>query len=103
MMVTNGHALSLMIRGFLLDFEIDFNHAAIAATEQTTQLDFNTANFAAEVGQARTFGFLKDIEYLQKIIWHWAVAWIMLSYLMRILWSIKMAYAIPMNLSAIKC
>ena len=44
----------------------DFNHAAIAATEQTTQLDFNTANFAAEVGQARTFGFLKDIEYLQK-------------------------------------
>ncbi|OOR85446.1 UDP-3-O-acyl-N-acetylglucosamine deacetylase [Moraxella canis] len=52
--------------GFLMDFEIDFNHAAIAATEQTTQLDFNTANFALEVGQARTFGFLKDIEYLQK-------------------------------------
>lgn len=52
--------------GFLLDFEIDFNHAAIAATEQTTQLDFNTANFAVEVGRARTFGFLKDIEYLQK-------------------------------------
>lgn len=52
--------------GFLLDFEIDFNHAAIAATEQTTQLNFNTANFAVEVGRARTFGFLKDIEYLQK-------------------------------------
>ncbi|WP_294033222.1 UDP-3-O-acyl-N-acetylglucosamine deacetylase [uncultured Moraxella sp.] len=52
--------------GFLMDFEIDFNHAAIAATEQTTQLDFNTANFAVEVGQARTFGFLKDLEYLQK-------------------------------------
>lgn len=51
--------------GFLMDFEIDFNHAAIAATEQTTRLDFNTANFAIEVGQARTFGFLKDIEYLQ--------------------------------------
>ena len=51
--------------GFLMDFEIDFNYAAIAATEQTTRLDFNTANFAIEVGQARTFGFLKDIEYLQ--------------------------------------
>ncbi len=51
--------------GFLMDFEIDFNHAAIAVTEQTTRLDFNTANFAIEVGQARTFGFLKDIEYLQ--------------------------------------
>lgn len=52
--------------GFLMDFEIDFAHAAIAATEQSTRLDFNTANFAIEVGQARTFGFLKDLEYLQK-------------------------------------
>ncbi|MFB6348207.1 UDP-3-O-acyl-N-acetylglucosamine deacetylase [Moraxella sp. ZJ142] len=52
--------------GFLMDFEIDFNHAAIAATCQTTRLDFNTANFATEVGQARTFGFLKDLEYLKK-------------------------------------
>ncbi|USZ14251.1 UDP-3-O-acyl-N-acetylglucosamine deacetylase [Moraxella sp. FZFQ2102] len=52
--------------GFLMDFEIDFSHAAIAATEQSTRLDFNTANFAIEVGQARTFGFLKDLEYLQK-------------------------------------
>ena len=52
--------------GFLMHFEIDFNHAAIAATEQTTELDFNTANFAREVGQARTFGFLKDLEYLRQ-------------------------------------
>lgn len=52
--------------GFLMDFEIDFNHAAIKATEQTTSLDFNTANFAHEVGQARTFGFLKDLEMLKK-------------------------------------
>lgn len=52
--------------GFLMDFEIDFSHAAIAATQQTTTLDFNTANFAVEVGQARTFGFLKDLEYLRK-------------------------------------
>lgn len=51
--------------GFLMDFEIDFNHAAIKATDQTITLDFNTANFAKEVGQARTFGFLKDLQALR--------------------------------------
>lgn len=51
--------------GFLMDFEIDFNHEAIKATDQKARLDFNTANFAKEVGQARTFGFLKDLEYLR--------------------------------------
>ncbi|MDO4441537.1 MAG: UDP-3-O-acyl-N-acetylglucosamine deacetylase [Moraxella sp.] len=51
--------------GFLMDFEIDFNHEAIKATDQKTRLDFNTANFAQEVGRARTFGFLKDLEYLR--------------------------------------
>lgn len=52
--------------GFLMDFEIDFNHEAIKSTDQKTTLDFNTANFAREVGQARTFGFLKDLEYLRE-------------------------------------
>lgn len=50
--------------GFLMDFEIDFNHVAIKATEQKTTLDFNTANFAKEVGHARTFGFLGDLQAL---------------------------------------
>lgn len=52
--------------GFFMEFEIDFDHQAIKATEQKTTLDFNTANFAKEVGQARTFGFLKDLEELHK-------------------------------------
>ncbi|MDO4699430.1 MAG: UDP-3-O-acyl-N-acetylglucosamine deacetylase [Moraxella sp.] len=50
--------------GFLMDFEIDFNHVAIKATDQKTTLDFNTANFAKEVGRARTFGFLGDLQAL---------------------------------------
>lgn len=50
--------------GFLMDFEIDFNHAAIKATDQKTTLNFNTANFAKEVGRARTFGFLGDLQAL---------------------------------------
>lgn len=52
--------------GFLMKFEIDFDHPAIQATNQTTTLDFNTENFIREVGQARTFGFLKDLEYLRQ-------------------------------------
>ncbi|UNU73874.1 UDP-3-O-acyl-N-acetylglucosamine deacetylase [Moraxella nasovis] len=52
--------------GFLMDFEIDFAHVAIAATDQKTTLDFGTANFAKEVGRARTFGFLKDLEYMHQ-------------------------------------
>ncbi|WII95651.1 UDP-3-O-acyl-N-acetylglucosamine deacetylase [Moraxella haemolytica] len=52
-------------KGFLMDFEIDFDHKAIKATNQKISLDFNTANFAQEIGRARTFGFLKDLEYLR--------------------------------------
>lgn len=52
--------------GFLMKFEIDFEHPAIKATEQTAELNFNTANFIREVGQARTFGFLKDLAYLRE-------------------------------------
>ena len=58
--------LSAYSQGFLMDFEIDFTHVAILNTDQTTVLDFNTANFAREVGQARTFGFLKDLQKLRE-------------------------------------
>lgn len=52
--------------GFLMDFEIDFEHIAIKQTPQTATLDFNTTNFIHQIGQARTFGFLKDLEYLRQ-------------------------------------
>lgn len=52
--------------GFLMSFEIDFDHQAIKATPQTFSLDFSSQSFASEVARARTFGFLKDLEYLQK-------------------------------------
>ncbi|WP_323841664.1 MULTISPECIES: UDP-3-O-acyl-N-acetylglucosamine deacetylase [unclassified Moraxella] len=52
--------------GFLMDFEIDFDHDAIKATDQKASLDFNTANFVHEISCARTFGFLKDLECLRE-------------------------------------
>ncbi len=51
--------------GFRMDFEIEFNHPAIAAEQQRLQFDFSSQSFVRDISRARTFGFMKDIEYLQ--------------------------------------
>lgn len=51
--------------GFRLDFTIDFNHPAISNSVKNFHLDFSTQAFIQQVSRARTFGFMKDIEYLQ--------------------------------------
>ncbi len=45
------------------DFRIKFDHPVIA--EQSASCEFSTQNFIEEVARARTFGFAKDIQYLQ--------------------------------------
>ncbi len=45
------------------DFEIDFNHPAIGY--QSFSFDFTLANYLEEIARARTFGFARDIQYLQ--------------------------------------
>ena len=45
------------------DFRIKFDHPVIA--EQEEHFDFSTKNFVEEIARARTFGFAKDIQYLQ--------------------------------------
>ncbi len=52
-------------KGFLMSFEISFGHKAIAATPQHFELEFSSSSFAKEVSRARTFGFLKDLEYMR--------------------------------------
>ena len=52
--------------GFRIDFAIDFNHPAIADTGQQVSMDFSSGAFIKEISRARTFGFMKDIEYLRK-------------------------------------
>lgn len=52
--------------GFLMHFTIDFHHKAIRQTPQTFDFALSSAGFASEVAKARTFGFLKDLDYLQK-------------------------------------
>ncbi|HBL95833.1 MAG TPA: UDP-3-O-[3-hydroxymyristoyl] N-acetylglucosamine deacetylase, partial [Psychrobacter sp.] len=52
--------------GFELNFEIDFDHPAIDRNFQHAQLQFSTQNFIEQLSEARTFGFLRDIEQLRQ-------------------------------------
>ncbi|WP_309499196.1 UDP-3-O-acyl-N-acetylglucosamine deacetylase [Sulfurovum sp.] len=45
------------------DFRIKFDHPVIG--EQSESFAFSTKNFIEEIARARTFGFAKDIQYLQ--------------------------------------
>lgn len=51
-------------QGLRLTLTIDFPHPAIG--RQKLDLDINETSFQREVASARTFGFLKDVEALQK-------------------------------------
>lgn len=52
--------------GFRIDFAIDFDHPAIADTNQVVSMDFSSQNFIKDISRARTFGFMKDIEMLRQ-------------------------------------
>ena len=51
--------------GFQLNFTIDFDHPAFAKEHQSASIDFSTESFVYEVSEARTFGFMRDLEYLK--------------------------------------
>jgi UDP-3-O-[3-hydroxymyristoyl] N-acetylglucosamine deacetylase len=51
--------------GFKVSFTIDFDHPLFDAENQVASLDFSTTSFVKEVSRARTFGFMRDIEYLR--------------------------------------
>lgn len=51
--------------GFKVSFEIDFDHPVLKRSVQKACLDFSSTTYVKEVSRARTFGFLKDIEYMR--------------------------------------
>lgn len=51
--------------GFKLCFTIDFDHPAFAEEHRYAEVDFSTTSYVKEVSRARTFGFMRDIEYLR--------------------------------------
>lgn len=50
--------------GFKVDFEIDFDHPVIRQTRQRMVMEFSSASYIDEVSRARTFGFLKELEFM---------------------------------------
>jgi UDP-3-O-[3-hydroxymyristoyl] N-acetylglucosamine deacetylase len=51
--------------GFKVTFEIDFDHPAFHNRTQSASVDFSSTSFVKEVSRARTFGFMRDIEFLR--------------------------------------
>jgi UDP-3-O-[3-hydroxymyristoyl] N-acetylglucosamine deacetylase len=58
-------ATFLPFEGFKVGFEIDFDHPAFHGRTQSACVDFSSTSFVKEVSRARTFGFMRDIEYLR--------------------------------------
>ncbi|MBS0375466.1 MAG: UDP-3-O-acyl-N-acetylglucosamine deacetylase [Proteobacteria bacterium] len=51
--------------GFKVNFEIEFDHPIFRRHSQKASMDFSTTSFLREVSRARTFGFMRDLEYLR--------------------------------------
>ncbi|RRN00484.1 UDP-3-O-acyl-N-acetylglucosamine deacetylase [Bibersteinia trehalosi] len=54
-------------KGLKLDFTIDFTHPMITSEVRNYKMEFSTQNFIQNLSRARTFTFMRDVEYLQSI------------------------------------
>lgn len=52
--------------GFKLTFTVEFDHPAIPTSMSNVTMDFSTAAYIKEVSRARTFGFMRDLEYMRE-------------------------------------
>lgn len=52
--------------GFRVQFTIEFDHPVIRSHSCRADLDFSTTSYLKEVARARTFGFMRDIEFLRQ-------------------------------------
>lgn len=50
--------------GLRIDYTIDFDHPLIG--RQSVTMEITPASFTQEIAKARTFGFLREVEYLHK-------------------------------------
>lgn len=51
--------------GYQLKFSIDFDHPVFRSRSQETVFEFSTSSYVKEISRARTFGFMRDFEYLR--------------------------------------
>jgi len=52
--------------GFKVGFSIDFDHPVFTSKSSSAEVDFSTTSFVKEVSRARTFGFMREIEWLRE-------------------------------------
>jgi UDP-3-O-[3-hydroxymyristoyl] N-acetylglucosamine deacetylase len=52
--------------GFRLGFTIQFDHPMIPSTQSRAEVEFSTAAYVREVSRARTFGFMRDLEFMRE-------------------------------------
>ena len=52
--------------GFRLGFTVEFNHPAIPSSRSRATVEFSTENYIREVSRARTFGFMRDLEFMRE-------------------------------------
>lgn len=52
--------------GFRIGFTVQFDHPAIPASQSRAVVDFSTEAYIREVSRARTFGFMRDLEYMRE-------------------------------------
>src|SRR5690554_6163143 len=53
--------------GFRLGFTVQFDHPAIPQSQSRAEVEFSTGNYIREVSRARTFGFMRDLEYMREL------------------------------------
>ncbi|MFN3703202.1 UDP-3-O-acyl-N-acetylglucosamine deacetylase [Thermomonas sp.] len=51
--------------GFRLRFTVKFDHPAIPDALSRVEVDFSTSTYIKEVSRARTFGFMRDLEFMR--------------------------------------
>ena len=64
--VDDKRAAFLPYHGFQVNFTIDFDHPAFEDKYKTAEIDFSTTSFIEEISRARTFGFMRDLDYLRE-------------------------------------
>ncbi|KAA9003834.1 UDP-3-O-acyl-N-acetylglucosamine deacetylase [Stenotrophomonas cyclobalanopsidis] len=52
--------------GYKLGFTIQFDHPMIPAKQSRQEIEFSTMAYTKEISRARTFGFMRDLEYMRE-------------------------------------
>ncbi|HVK51835.1 MAG TPA: UDP-3-O-acyl-N-acetylglucosamine deacetylase [Pseudoxanthomonas sp.] len=66
--VTEGDKVARFVPydGFKVGFTVKFDHPMIPASQSRAEVEFSTGAYIKEVSRARTFGFMRDLEYMRE-------------------------------------